>query len=200
MSFPAGTSLHPRLVLAGALAFMSAAATLAQAQQSQDTNFRMEGDKPIQIESDQLEVQDNQNTALFTGNVSVTQGATQMRSSVMKVFYAEKPKNPAGTAAKSGKQSSPVPATTGQASSEIDRIEVSGKVYVSSGNQTATGDQGSFDMRANVLRLTGSRVVLSEDGNVVTGCALTVQTETGNARLEPCSGGRVRMVITPGSQ
>ncbi len=187
------TILKPWRLAAGALA-LSLIATVAHGQQSQDTNFRLEGDKPIQIESDQLEVQDKQNTATFTGNVLVTQGPTQMRSSVMTVFYADSGKNETRT------ESTAVPSTTGQASSEIERIEVGGKVYVSSGTQTATGDKGSFDMRANILHLTGKQVVLSEGDNVVTGCALTVETETGKARLDACSGGRVRMVISPDSQ
>lgn len=172
-----------------AIGLLAVMATPAIAQeQSQDTNFKLEGGQPIQIESDQLEVQDKQNTAIFTGNVSVTQKETQMRSSFMKVFYSDK------------KNDGAEPSTAGQSSSDIDRIEVGGKVYVNSGTQTATGDAGSFDMRSNVLRLTGKRVVLSDGDNVLTGCTLTVQTDTGRATLQPCSGSRVRMVISPDSQ
>ncbi|OXT01915.1 hypothetical protein B7H23_02935 [Notoacmeibacter marinus] len=178
----------------GLMAMMVAPA-IAQ-EQSQDTNFKLEGGQPIQIESDQLEVFDKENTAIFTGNVVVTQKETQMRSSFMKVFYS----NEKEAGADSAKAEAEPASTTGQSSSDIDRIEVGGKVYVNSGTQTATGDEGSFDMRTNVLRLTGKRVVLSDGDNVLTGCALTVQTETGRAKLEPCRGSRVRMVISPDSQ
>ncbi|RLQ86902.1 LptA/OstA family protein [Notoacmeibacter ruber] len=180
-------------VAAIGLLLVGLSSSFAHAQQTQDTNFRMEGDKPIQIESDQLEVFDQENTAIFTGNVVVVQGPTQMRSNFMKVFYSDKKEQPSQGEAKPA-------STTGQNSSDIDRIEVGGKVYVNSGTQTATGDEGSFDMRANVLRLTGKEVVLSDGGNVLTGCALTVQTETGKARLEACGGNRVRMVISPDSE
>ncbi|MCP1198891.1 LptA/OstA family protein [Notoacmeibacter sp. MSK16QG-6] len=179
--------------LAIAIMAMMTAPAIAQ-QQSQDTNFKLEGGQPIQIESDQLEVFDKENTAVFTGNVSVTQKQTQMRSSFMKVFYTDSEK---ASASNAGSEPS---STAGQSSSDIERIEVGGKVYVNSGTQTATGDEGSFDMKSNVLRLTGKQVVLSDGDNVLTGCVLTVQTETGRAKLDPCRGSRVRMVISPDSQ
>ena len=44
----------------------------------------------------------------------------------------------------------------------IDRLEVDGKVYVKSDNQVATGDSGTFDMKTEMLVLSGKEVVLSE--------------------------------------
>ena len=49
----------------------------------------------------------------------------------------------------------------------IDRLEVDGKVYVKSDNQVATGDSGTFDMKTEVLVLSGKEVVLSEGTNVL---------------------------------
>ena len=50
-------------------------------------------------------------------------------------------------------------------------------------------------------------VVLTQGDNVATGCVLTIQMDTGVARLQSndCGGaagggGRVRMLLTPGSQ
>ena len=42
---------------------------------------------PIQIEADKLEIIDDENTALLTGNVSVVQGETLMQATRIKVFY-----------------------------------------------------------------------------------------------------------------
>ena len=67
-------------------------------------------------------------------------------------------------------------------------------------------DSGSFDMRSEVLVLSGKEVVLTEGDNVVVGCRLTVQMSTGLATLDGCgkqqggSGGRVKMLLKPGSQ
>lgn len=171
--------------LAGAFLALTAGA-FAQQQSGSLTGLKLDGDEPIQIESDHLEVRENEGIAIFTGNVAVVQGPTLMRSGKMTVYYDRS----------SGS------ATTGSA--DIDRIEVEEKVYVRSENQVATGDRGSFDMKSEVLVLTGNEVVLSEGDNVVVGCKLTVLMATGQATLDGCGaasgGGRVKMLLKPGSQ
>lgn len=147
------------------------------------SGLRLSGDEPIQIESDKLEVKEPENLAIFTGNVNVTQGPTVLKSGRMIVYYA-----------KDGGS-----ATTG--SSKIDRLEVDGKVYVKSSDQVATGDKGTFDMKTEILTLTGKEVVLSEGPNVLVGCKLTVQMKSGRAQVDGCpksgNSGRVQMSITP---
>jgi lipopolysaccharide export system protein LptA len=156
------------------------------AVESRLTGLRLNGDQPIEIESDKLEVLEQENKAIFTGNVSVTQGPTIMKSGSMIVYYAKD----GGSAA------------TG--SSNIERLEVDNKVYVKSDNQVATGDKGTFDMKTEVLVLSGSEVVLSEGSNVLRGCKLTVQMKSGQAQVDGCSkgggSGRVQMKLDPSSR
>jgi len=177
-------------MLTPALPFACALAVLAAPALAQDagrmTGLKLSGDKPIQIESDHLEVRENDGLAVFTGNVAVVQGPVNMRSGKMTVYYA-----------KDGGSGS---ATTGSA--DIDRIVVENKVYVKSDTQVATADHGSFDMKSEILVLTGKEVVLSEGDNVIVGCKLTVTMATGLANLEGCGagGGRVKMLLKPGSQ
>lgn len=174
------------LALAATLALLPAANAFAQ-EAGRLTGLKLDGDKPIQIESDQLEVRENEGVAIFTGNVSVVQGPTLLRSGRMKVYYS---------AARGGGSA------TG--SGDIDRLEVEGKVYVKSDRQVATGDSGSFDMKTETLVLSGKEVVLTEGDNVIVGCRLTVQMSTGLAKLDGCGtssgGGRVKMLLKPGSQ
>ena len=69
--------------------------------------------------------------------------------------------------------------------------------------QVATGDRGTFDMKTEVLTLSGKEVVLSDGPNVLVGCKLTVQMKNGLANVEGCGGdksGRVRVLMQPGSQ
>ena len=174
-------------VLLLAAAMLAPTFLAALAQDGRLTGLKLEGDKPIQIESDRLEVRENDGIAIFTGNVAVVQGPTLLRSGKMTVYY-----NKEGGSAATG-------------SADIDRLEVEGKVYVRSENQVATGDAGSFDMRSEVLVMTGKEVVLTEGDNVVVGCKLTVQMATGLAKLDGCGGegggtGRVKMLLKPGSQ
>lgn len=159
---------------------------------SRATGLKLSGDQPIQIESDKLEVRETDSVAIFTGNVNVVQGATQLKAGKMTVHYAAR----SDDAAKS-----PTSAAA-QESSQIERMEVDGKVYVKSQTQVATGDRGTFDMATEVMVLTGKQVVLTEGANVVVGCKLTVQMKTGLAKLDGCGSGagRVKMLVTPKSQ
>lgn len=178
---------NARWVAAAFLLSALAAPALAQDSTSRLSGLKLSGDQPIQIESDKLEVRESDSVAIFTGNVSVTQGETVMKSGRMTVYYA---KDGGGSAA------------TGSAN--IDKLEVDDKVYVKSNNQVATGDKGIFDMKTEVLVLSGNEVVLSEGDNVLVGCKLTVQMRTGEAQVDGCkksgsTSGRVIMSITPGS-
>lgn len=174
--------------LIGALALITAAVSGAAAQDAVKdrlSGLKLSGDQPIQIESDKLEVDEGNRKATFSGNVSVVQGPTLMKAGRMTVFYADQGGNAAATAP--------------GANPNIDRLEVDGTVLLKSGKQTATGDRGTFDMKSEVLTLSGKRVALSEGPNVLTGCKLTVQMRTGQAKFEAC-GGRIKTLLTPGSQ
>ena len=177
--------LSALLLAAGPVFAQDAAPEGETPAQGSITGLRLSGDQPIQIESDKLEVRETDNLAIFSGNVSVVQGPTVLKSGRMTVYYA-----------KDGGS-----ATTGSAS--IDRLEVDGKVHVKSEGQVATGDHGVFDMKTEVLVLSGDEVVLSEGENVLVGCKLTVQMKTGQAQVDGCNkgggSGRVMMSITPGS-
>ena len=49
-----------------------------------------------------------------------------------------------------------------QGNADIEKIDVDGKVFLSSGTQQATADKGSFNMAQQLFVLEGERVVLSE--------------------------------------
>ncbi len=168
-------------LLAGAVALC-----LSVTAQAQSTNSKMEGlklsnDQPIQIESDKLEIREQENLAHFTGNVKVVQGTTTLQAGNMTVYYKGK-----GTSVAAG-------------DADIDRILVNDKVFLSSGTQQATADSGSFDMGSQTFVLKGDKVVLSEGQNVFVGCQLTVLMASGEAKLESC-GGRVQIQLDPKSQ
>ena len=151
------------------------------------SSTRMEGmtlsnDKPIQIESDQLEIQDTEKKAYFTGNVRVVQGTTTLRAGKMTVLYLGE-----GASVTSG-------------NTQIDKIFLNDTVHLTSGDQNATADQGEFEMASQTFVLTGKQVVLSDGPNVFKGCKLTVLMKTGEAKLTPCSSGRVQILLDPKSK
>lgn len=147
--------------------------------QSANSGLKLSNDKPIQIESDDLEIREQEKKAFFKGNVRVAQGDMTLQATNMTVFY------------KSGTKS------IAAGGSDIDRIEVSGNVKLNSATQQATADNGNINMVSEVLELN-KNVVLTEGGNVFTGCKLTVQMKSGLANLKSC-GTRVKILIDPKS-
>lgn len=177
------TNSRSRFAACGALALAALLSAPALAQQT--ATGRLQGlsinnGEPIQIESDKLEVLDAEHKANFLGNVMVKQGTTVMKAAKMVVFYAQD-----GTGS----------SATG--SGNIDRMEVSGGVYIKSNDQVATGDQGTFDMNTEIVTLSGKQVVLSQGKTALMGCTLTVEMKSGKAEVSACSGGKVQMVIDP---
>jgi lipopolysaccharide export system protein LptA len=158
------------------LAVLAAISSGAYAQTAEKKGFALSNNKPIQIESDNLELREQEKRALFDGNVKVVQGEMTLTSNHMIVHY----KGQGGSLAAGG--------------GDIDRIEVDGNVSIVSGTQSARGDKGDFDMRSEVLTLSGKQVVLVDSGNVLTGCKLTVQMKSGQANMGNC-GGRVKILI-----
>ena len=189
-----------RLALISALS-LAAFPAFAQSTTSSMSGLKLSGDKPIQIESDKLEVHQDQSLAIFTGNVSVVQGPTLLKAGKMLVYYVKdgKGEDKAGTDAGGDTQGNASAGSALTGSANIDHIVVDDKVYIKSNDQVATGDRGTFDMKTEVLVLSGEKVVLSQGPNVLVGCKLTVQMKTGLAQVDAC-GGRVMMSLTPNSQ
>lgn len=162
-------------------AVSAAAQTNEAAPPTRMDALALSNDKPIQIESDNLKINDKENIAIFTGDVKVVQGDTVLRSGKMIVHYARDGGSVAG------------------GNSQIEKIDVSEKVYLKSGDQEATADKGSYDMAEQVLTLSGDQVVLTQGKNVFVGCKLIVNVATSVANLESC-GKRVMIQLDPKSQ
>ncbi|MGG7517432.1 LptA/OstA family protein [Allorhizobium undicola] len=182
--------------LAALLALSSAA--FAQSTTSNMNGLKLSGDKPIQIESDELEVRQQENSAFFKGNVRVVQGTTTMQSQSMVVKYKNKQGEGQGNAQAGAGQSGSGQGLTG-GDAKIDTIDVLKDVVLNTETQKATADKGHFDMNSQVFILEGDKVVLSEGKNVFVGCRLTVKMTTGEAKLDSC-GGRVQIQLDPKSQ
>ena len=63
------------------------------------------------------------------------------------------------------------------------------------GQQVATGERATFDQASEIVTLTGDQVVLTDAGNVITGCSLVIALKTGDATVEPCQSGRVQILL-----
>jgi lipopolysaccharide export system protein LptA len=136
----------------------------------------------VRIASDSLEVRDKSKTATFSGNVHIIQGALNLQSNTLLVFYEES----------SGVKKV---ADSDRSQQQIRRIEARGSVVITQKDQRATADHADFDVRGNSLTLNGSVVVVSCE-NVMRGERLVVDMTTGISRME----GRVEGVLDPKSR
>jgi lipopolysaccharide export system protein LptA len=157
--------------------------------------FSQNRDQPVNIEAATLEVRDKQQQATFSGDVRVKQGDTGLRCKSLVVFYEQNGE----TAEKSKTLQAATPGPGG--AQRIKRLEAHGGVVVTQKDQTATGDLGVFDMKANTVTLTGNPVVMTQGQNVLRGEKLVVDLTSGVSRVESNKGsqGRVQGLFLPGS-
>ena len=157
--------------------------------------FSQNRDQPVHIEAATLEVRDKQKEATFSGDVRVKQGDTGLRCKSLVVFYEQNNET-------DGKGKTLQAATPGPGGEQrIKRLEARGGVVVTQKDQTATGELGIFDMKANTVTLTGNPVVMTQGQNVLRGEKLVVDLTSGISRVESSKGGqgRVQGLFQPGS-
>ena len=134
---------------------------------------------PINISSDNFQADLNAKSGLYSGNVIVVQGDTKLRANQVRVLTVN---------------------------GKADKITANGNVVVDSpASGTATGDNGVYSVGPRVVVMAGN-VVLKKGKDVMRGCQLTVNLNTGQAVLGSCGqaqskgGGRVQGVFTPNAQ
>jgi lipopolysaccharide export system protein LptA len=201
-------SAFARLLPAAAFAVMMPAllAPAAAAQPAQSTPNALQGfsksqGQPIKIESVSLEVRDKDKVATFIDNVKLVQGDTTLECKRLIVYYDEE----ATPGAKKGKPAAKPVAKKGAEPAagqqqQIRKLEAKGGVVVTSKDQIATGDDGTYDMKSNTIVMTGN-VTLTQGQNVVRGQKLFVDMGTGISRVEAAPGqGRVDALFLPQSR
>src|SRR5882724_2595575 len=170
------------LVLATAFCAAQAAAQKNQGPQNALQGFSQNRDQPVRIQAASLEVREKDKQATFTGDVHVFNGDTELRCKSLVVFYDEDT-----SGGKNMKAADPGPG--GERS--IKRIEAKGSVIVTQKDQNATGDAAIFNMKENIVTLTGN-VVVTRASDVLRGPRLTVDLTNGVSKMD---GGRVDAFI-----
>ena len=162
-----------------AAAFLAAGAVGASAQESKlFQDFRPGSDEAINVEADKLEVSEkaNERISMFSGNVTVTRGSTVLKATAITIH------SDLG-APETGKEA-------------FNLIEATGKVTVADKDSRASAETATFDMKSQVATMNGN-VVLAQGSNVLSGATLSVDLNSGTARVEQAPGGRIKGVFTP---
>ena len=137
-----------RIGLALTVAVALGSGTFAQAQEGA---ARLDTALPIEIVADTLEVNQDQQSAIFTGNVAATQGQILLNADRVVVHYS------AG----------------GDGVQAIRSIDAEGNVFFTTDFETAQGDLGTYDVENGMVTLTGA-VVLTRGENVLRGSKLVL--------------------------
>lgn len=146
--------------------------------QAQGLGFGGKSKSPVDIESDELEINEGKNSATFTGKVVANQDKFKLRSAVLEVFYRQD---------EDGGQT------------KVTHMEARGSVVIITKAQKITGKMAYFDMLKDTVTVTGD-VIVTQGQNVIRGQKLLVDQNTGKTRfVGGASGksGRVKGLFLP---
>lgn len=119
---------------------------------------------PIDVDADRIDVLDQQNQALFTGNVRVRQANLTLEADRIKVAYSR-------------------PASAQGGDPVIQRLDADGNVRLATPTERATGRFGIYDVDKRILTLIGN-VVLTQGTTKVQGNRLTIDLASGRSTLD----------------
>ncbi|HEY0629430.1 MAG TPA: LptA/OstA family protein [Sphingomicrobium sp.] len=153
-----GMKFRPMIALA-ALAAATLGAGYAAAQEGISALKGHDTHAPIDVSADRAEAQDRADRAVFAGNVVVRQGDLTLRTPRLTLAYSN------------------------QGGLDIDRIDASGGVIVTSPSETARGDFAVYNPDEALITMVGN-VRLERGGSYLNGARLTIDLDTGRAVMD----------------
>jgi lipopolysaccharide export system protein LptA len=187
--------------LTGGVLMLACAAAVAaqpakQGEQAQQPSGAMQGfsanrDQPVKITSNSLEVRDKMHQATFSGDVKLVQGDTTITCRSLTVFYEEsQPTKKGGAPDVQGQPGQK------QQNTQIKRAEAKGDVLIVQKDQSATGDNGVYDLKSNTMTLTGN-VVVTQGTSVMRGERMVVNMATGVTKVDGTR--QIELLMVPGA-
>lgn len=148
-----------------AVGFAGAAAVIAGAQQLSAQGIAAHNsDSPVNYAADRIELQDKQKRVVLSGNVDITQDNLRLRAARTTVAY------------------------TDAGSLRIQRIDATGGVFVTRGNESARGDVAVYDFDRRVITMLGN-VGLKRGSDTLNGGRLVIDLRTGISSVDGRAGG-----------
>jgi len=138
----------------------------AQAFAGHDSNA------PVNYAADRIELQDRQKRVVLSGNVDITQGDLRLRAARTTVAY------------------------TDTDSLRIQRMDATGGVQVTRGNESARGDVAVYDFNKRIITMVGNVRLTRANGDNLNGGRLVIDLKSGVSSVDGSgrsagSGGRV---------
>jgi lipopolysaccharide export system protein LptA len=130
--------------------------------------------KPIEITSEELQIDQAGGFALFIGNVIVGQGDLRMTADRMRVEYGQNPETK---------------------KTDITVLTATGGVTIVSGEEAAEADMAVYSIADTTIVMTGD-VLLTQGPSAISGDKMTYNLTTDTGFME----GRVKTVLQTGDQ
>lgn len=140
----------------------------AQTAQLAFGTVRQDTALPVEMDADSLRVDQSTGTAVFTGNVHIKQGVMQLDAQEVLVIYRSTEEG-------------------------IERLEATGGVTLTSGQDTANAQRADYDIDAGTLILTGD-VAFAQGSATLSAQRMTIRLNDGTAEMT----GRVKTTLTTG--
>ena len=132
-------------------------------------SFKFNSSLPLEIKSDELNIEQNTGKATFSGSVMATQGNLILTAVTIVVEYALK---------------------NSRMTSEMKKLTANKDVTIVSDTQSAVANKVVYDVISENIIMTGD-VILKEGLSATSGDRLTINLKTGSRRME----GNVRTLI-----
>lgn len=166
-----------RFALAALLAAFLAFPAHAQSTVSDPAGFgglAGEAGEQVNVTADDLRIDENESTALFSGNVVIVQGAMELHAPQLLAAYGE------------------------GGPSDLQNFRASGgRVDMLFDDQTVEADEAFYDFGQRILTFSGSVVVVNPTGTV-NADRLVIDTRAGTSSFSSSGGGgRVTSTFTP---
>lgn len=148
-------------------------ALLAQPLVAQGTNvafgtIRQDTNLPVEVTADNLSVDQETGTAIFTGNVLIGQGEMRLTAARVLVVYRAENKG-------------------------IARLEATGGVTLVSGEDAAESQRADYSIDQGTIVMTGD-VLLAQGASALSADKMTVHLSDGTAQMS----GRVKTILQTG--
>ena len=149
--------------------------SLGAAPLAAQTNFAFGAIKadptlPVEVTADQLDVNQEDGSAEFTGNVLIGQGEMRLSAPRVLVIYSQDSRN-------------------------IQRMEATGGVTLVNGPDAAEAERADYSIDTGVIVMTGD-VLLTQGANALTSDRMTVNLTQGTAQMN----GRVKTILNSDGQ
>lgn len=159
-----------RIGVVAVVAMMLAGAALAQGTNIGFGGVQHDTSLPVEVASDNLQIDQGDGTASFSGNVLITQGEMRLSAGAVRVVYA--------------------PGAAGQ----ISELRATGGVTLVNGAEAAEAREAVYSIDSGTVVMTGD-VILTQGQNALSSDTLTIDLNSGTGNLQ----GRVRTVFQTGN-